>query len=803
MLVSSPLRISCWAWLFAVLPLSTRSQSLFQPTSLALGSEPGPVQIEVKYSEEIWGLAQNFSDGPFPYATALANTYRVETFEIAEPGRIESFFLQGGQRWQSIRLLTDGDVTFDMVGLVPSIPVVDIDDLPGSFTSDDETLNQIWKLGARAVVAACLEPGSQKTMWEIDEEGGAYVRGMRAGTTSMGTFFRDYTLEFDTKIERGGVGWTVAFPVASPARGIQLNLVAENQVFVNTNTTLTRPNSISFDFGYSMVNVTTLTSWHLDTFDVPFSVEEDTWYRIKTVLDGTHLAVSIGDVDVFNVSLSDYYISDSRLPGGTIDSLGSWGFGGWQDQIGYFRNVVVYDTANGSELYRNPLTDASEDGVIREYGVMANRQAAYLDGPKRDRLVWLSDFLHTVRIIGASTSRYDLVKGTLQFIVDWQSASGLLPYAAAIGHDPGLAKQAFAFGGGSYFAGSEIWSIILPDYQILGVLAFTNYVRPSNDVDFARTTWLQWKANMAINSTTGLLSLFGAFLGPSDGGSAINCALVEALNTMAEVATVLGEDSDAEEYTTLSTGLALAINSNLWNEDLGIYGLSPANMSEFSVNSIAFCTTSGTATPEKTSRFISALGSLELSPGFKDSTEVNASDPSTNISPNTNGFLLSALLSQGTSDAAKQSLELIKSLWTPMLADNRTSTGASWEYVNLDEGPGLGLFTSLSHPWGGAPTYVLTEWAAGIQAAEGVDGFGYRSWVVAPQMGVYMGLEDVSARVVTAFDGDLAVHWQVENGTMAVTILAPSETRGVFRLGQFEKSLSGCSEYNFSLALPM
>jgi hypothetical protein len=107
----------------------------------------GHVQVEVKYSEEAIGLNHNFSDGPFPYAVALANTYRVETYEITEPGRIDAFLLQGGQRWQSIRLLTDGEVVFTAVGFVPSIPVVDMDDLPGTFTSDNEMLNDIWKVG--------------------------------------------------------------------------------------------------------------------------------------------------------------------------------------------------------------------------------------------------------------------------------------------------------------------------------------------------------------------------------------------------------------------------------------------------------------------------------------------------------------------------------------------------------------------------------------------------------------------------------------------------------------------------------
>lgn len=46
-------------------------------------------------------------------------------------------------------------------------------------------------------------------MWEIDEENGAYVRGMRPGITTSGAFFANYTLEFDTKIDKGGIGWAV------------------------------------------------------------------------------------------------------------------------------------------------------------------------------------------------------------------------------------------------------------------------------------------------------------------------------------------------------------------------------------------------------------------------------------------------------------------------------------------------------------------------------------------------------------------------------------------------------------------
>lgn len=51
----------------------------------------GKVQVEVKYSEEFAGLESIYADGPFPFNTALSNSYRVETFEITSRGRFHPF----------------------------------------------------------------------------------------------------------------------------------------------------------------------------------------------------------------------------------------------------------------------------------------------------------------------------------------------------------------------------------------------------------------------------------------------------------------------------------------------------------------------------------------------------------------------------------------------------------------------------------------------------------------------------------------------------------------------------------------
>ena len=173
-----------------------------------VSSFSGKVQIEVKYAEAFQALSSNFSDGPYPFAVGLSNTYRVETFEVTNSGPFEAFLLQGGQQWQSIRLLTPGSIVFSSVGFKPSVPVVDIYSFPGRFECDNDKLNEIWKLGAKAAAMSCLEQGTQRDIWQVNQTG-AFIRGMRSGLSAKGAFLKDYTLEFDARIERGGIGWAV------------------------------------------------------------------------------------------------------------------------------------------------------------------------------------------------------------------------------------------------------------------------------------------------------------------------------------------------------------------------------------------------------------------------------------------------------------------------------------------------------------------------------------------------------------------------------------------------------------------
>ncbi|KAJ5724977.1 uncharacterized protein N7483_006334 [Penicillium malachiteum] len=721
-----------------------------------------PAQIEVKYSEQLSGLADPFSDGPSLFVASLANSFRVETFNITSPGNLSSELLQGGQRWQSICLLTRNTVTIRSVSFKSSVGVVDTDNLPGSFHSSNELYNEIWNLGARAVSLACFDAGSQKPTMKVSRQG-SKVSSSVPNYSSLSYNFTEYDLEFDAKISRGGFIWAVGYNFGiRSSGGILMNLAGnypDETTYLNTNKTLFPPSTITLAHGVNFVNETTLTSYKLASFQLPFDVEEDVWYRISTSVRSQGLAVSLNQIQLFNVSLSSYYAG-----GSSISTSGAFGFGAWQDQSAYIREVSVRDTS-GHFVYQNSMTNAT--AVLPEYGQHENYFPTCVDGAKRDRLAWLGDFLHTARIIGVTTNRSDHITGTFKLLLSDQLSTGQLPMAPSLGYSPDIAPRTFAVSGVAY---------LLPDYQILGLISFASYMEQSDDTGFAREHWTGWKA--AVNwlaeyrsNSTGLIdfSSFGnAFLGPSS-GSAVNAASVEAFKGMSTVASAVGDISSAKKWAEISKSLQASLNNELWSDEYGVYSIQKSQPGNFSLSALGFAITSGSANATQIKLSLAKLSSLKLGPGYRDSSLVASSDSSANLSPNTNGFLLPALLQE--KQAAPVAF-LLENLWGAMVSNDSTKSGATWEYVNQKSQPGYGQFTSLSHPWGGAATYALTSYVAGIRPVT----FGYKSWIVEPAYAGF-GLGGVNATAPTPH-GPLSVAWTVHNNVVTVNIDAPAGTTG-------------------------
>ncbi|KAE8322253.1 hypothetical protein BDV39DRAFT_196851 [Aspergillus sergii] len=113
--------------------------------------ESGSGQIAVKYSEPFDGLNSPYSDGLWDFVNDLMNTFRTETFNITGPGRVQASLLQGGQRWQSVTLLTNNTIAFSKIGFLPTVELNPVESLPGKFRSSNSNYSDIWDLGARVV----------------------------------------------------------------------------------------------------------------------------------------------------------------------------------------------------------------------------------------------------------------------------------------------------------------------------------------------------------------------------------------------------------------------------------------------------------------------------------------------------------------------------------------------------------------------------------------------------------------------------------------------------------------------------
>jgi hypothetical protein len=169
----------------------------------------GPAQIEVKYTEAYEGLEQPFSDGPLLYGNQLGNNFRIQTLNITKIGRYDVFLVQGGQRWESLRLLTEGSIHFSNAGFHATFPNVDPDKEPGFFECSDKRLNEIWKIGVRGAQSSCLEQGTQPSTWRVNSKNGVLVESLRPIQSEKAPVVGNHTLEFETKIERGGLWYGV------------------------------------------------------------------------------------------------------------------------------------------------------------------------------------------------------------------------------------------------------------------------------------------------------------------------------------------------------------------------------------------------------------------------------------------------------------------------------------------------------------------------------------------------------------------------------------------------------------------
>lgn len=701
------------------------------------------------------------------FVNGLANSFRTETFNISQSGKTESSLLQGGLRWQSITLLGNLSLTISDIGLRPSVPINATSDLPGSFSTSNQSYEAVWGLGARAAQASCFEANTQPSTWVISDDG-AFIQGQFPAVSALAATWSNYTLEFQTKITTGGTGWRVAGG-ANGGNGAYFVLTSSGPALESFNISSLPRNTLVAGYGFSIVNQQILASVDPKNYDIPhLTINEDTWYTIKTTINGTGYAVSVDDTEIAFVESAPYveYANGNSAWGSGDVTLGNFGFGPFQNQAAYFKNATV-TAQNGTVIYSNPLTS---DDVLEEYAVGSNSYAVCIDGAKRDRAVWIGDFSHTARIIASSTGKYDIIKSMIQFEFDWQyppgPAEGLVPVQAYMG------------------AGAKYREVYYPsefgetDYEFFFLLTLGDYFALTNDSAIIKKNWdgtkllVQTLVDRYLDSSTGLMANESASWFTAQGSqnaTAPNALFVVALNQLAEVAHIIGDSEAATSWGSLSSNVTDAINKQLWSNELGAYSLSISQPNETSILATAFTIRGGVASADRVATSIKRLSDVFLDIGYKDNS-ITANGPTTQLSPNTQGFLFESLFIAHLkyNVSAETVLPVIQTLaevfWPKMSTQNEYYTGASWEYVYADGSPGIGVFTSLSHPWGGAATYVYTNYILGLRTELDSE-LGQYVWVFDPAIEIAkgLGLTWSGGRVPLSTGGYVEAKWELNS----------------------------------------
>ena len=695
------------------------------------------------------------------------NTFRTETFNITDSGRTESFFIQGGQRWQSITLLTNSSITLSDIGFRASVDIKPVDSLTGAFSASNPSYQEVWSLGARAVQAACVEANSQPSTWELTSDG-ARVRGQYSAESVKGSGMGNYTLSFSTKIVRGGTGWKVA-SATSTSYGPYFVLTSNGPVYENTDLSIVPQNTLVAGYGFTLVNQTILPSAPLRNYTLPITISDNEWYRVTTTINSTGYLISINDQEIAFVTSA---FIEPYVTGWATTALtdGTWAFGPYLDQEAYYKDVEVI-AQNGSTVYTNAMTS---DEVYQEYAIAGNERAVCLDGAKRDRVIWFGDFTHTARELATSTGSYYFIQSMIELAFEWQFLSG--PADGLVAIQPLLG------------AGSQYKDVYYPaqfgetDYEHFFLVILGDYFRLTSDTTLLGKYWdgtkllVQTLVDRYVDPASGLLAGPGTSWFTAQGtqnATAPTALFAVGLNQLVQVANALNDSATAASYASLSAKLASAINNQLWSDDLGAYGLSLTEPQDTSALATAFTIRAGIANTTQATSSIEKLSDLFYLIGYKDSTTVG-NGGGTQLSPNVQGFLLESLFLAHSqlNVSADVIVPVVKNLlevyWPVMVNQNQYYTGAPWEYAYPDGSPGIGIFTSLCHPWGGAPTYVLSDYILGVRREMNVT-TGSFEWVFDPVWAIVegLGLEWAKGRVPLLGGGYIEAEWTYNNGTAA------------------------------------
>jgi hypothetical protein len=382
------------------------------------------------------------------------------------------------------------------------------------------------------------------------------------------------------------------------------------------------------------------------------------------------------------------------------------------------------------------------------------------DGAKRDRSIWTGDMLvqgpTAISTLGDPGAAY--VKSTLDVLLATQRADGALPGSPD-------------FGKGRSPAGSPLF--YSDNYSGYGARAVIVYYRYTGDRDYVTSKLPALRNELAYNGTfldasNLVVSNDRDYWQATQTGEVTKYSIdyYALLRDMAWLERQVGSATAAAADDTKADAIKAAINTRLWNPQLGAYGQSSDHPDVLVEDANALALQNDIVPVERRASVLAALKTLWtpygaiIGPGLADPTGHT-------IEPFGNGMETAGRFAVGDTGGA---LALMRRMWGQMVDRNDPLyTGGLWEFKNNSGGVNRAT-ASLAHGWAASPTVQLTEQVLGITPV----GPGYATWAIRPHPG---NLQWAQGAVPTKY-GDLGVSWSSNNAGFGLHADAPRGTSG-------------------------
>lgn len=340
-------------------------------------------------------------------------------------------------------------------------------------------------------------------------------------------------------------------------------------------------------------------------------------------------------------------------------------------------------------------------------------------------------------------------------------------------------------------ASSNNYTLNLYDYPLWWVVCAGDLVMYTGDTDFAKQYYDVMKNTLDgyygqnLTADNGLLNKtngYGdyAFLPRSGVITYYNALYVQALKAAANLATVLGQSSDNDTWTTRAVDVSNKLIARNWDSSVGAFfdgGPCPNQGSDSICNVHAqdgngLAVLSGSVNSTLATSLLNYYGNATKQPygnAFYDNDSLQAGF-SQRVYAFISYFELAARFS--TAGASASAFEEIKRLYGWMATHDPEIT--FWEGIGPGGSPYEEDFTSMSHGWSTGIVSLMSNYVLGVKPTSP----GFNTWQICP---VVDGGNLTWARgQVSTPNGPINVSWTKDsNGTFELQYNAPKNTTGV------------------------